>query len=143
MNSLNLVRRVPPLFETLLQFLAFIFVACLVSFFLIAVIQDSNIVFAHTAVELIAIFFALSGFMITWFLFDRASPKIHMIGFAFLAVAVFNLSHTLAGIDFFQHISGEYDLANRFRLVVRIVEAIVLLLFSLDITFRSDFIFLS
>ncbi|QGG48329.1 PAS domain S-box protein [Heliorestis convoluta] len=70
-------------------------------------------------------------------LFHRASPEIHLVGFGFFVVAVMDVIHTISFIGYFQSPLDQHDLSSRFWVAGRFVEALVLLLISKNIIFRT------
>lgn len=89
---------------------------------------DTKISLFHTAFELLCIFIALSSFLIIWFTYPESSNSNRIVGFGFLAVAVYDIYHTYYFPTLSLYPEGYYDLSTRFWIAGRLCEAVVLLL---------------
>lgn len=82
----------------------------------------------HTILELTCIFIALSIFMSVWFIYNRNSVSCNILGFGYLAIAVFDILHTFYHLKLNLASNSYFDLSTRFWILGRLTEAIVLLL---------------
>ena len=87
----------------------------------------------HTILEGMCIFIALSLFMSVFFTFRRKSLNNCILGFGYLAVAIFDIMHSIFHFKLNLSLEAYFDLSTKFWIIGRITEAIVLLL-SVTIT---------
>lgn len=86
-------------------------------------VKDLNL--CHTVLELICVFASVSMFLVVWLTYERNIPVNRIIGFGFLAVSVFYIFH----IYFHNRLDiAYYDLSTRYWILVRLTEAIILLM---------------
>ncbi|ABZ84189.1 sensor histidine kinase, putative [Heliomicrobium modesticaldum Ice1] len=81
---------------------------------------------------------ALSGFIITWILFDKGSPESHLFGFGFLAVGLFTILHVCAFLGILAIPSEAPDVVCWFWLTERLVESMIFLFASPVASFRMN-----
>jgi PAS domain S-box-containing protein len=80
----------------------------------------------HTILELICVFTALSIFISVWFTYDRNSPSSYILGFGFLAVALFDALHTFYFLKLNITLEEYFDLSTKYWILGRFSEAIIL-----------------
>ncbi|MZP30423.1 PAS domain S-box protein [Heliobacterium undosum] len=97
---------------------------------------QSHTVIIHAIFELLCVVLALSGFIITWILFEKGKPECHLFGFGFLSVGLFTVFHIGALLGFFSSPIDPPNLAGRYWVTARFVEALVLLIASAGLSFR-------
>lgn len=82
----------------------------------------------HTGIELICVFTALAIFFAVWYTYEHNSPVDNLVGFGFLAVAVFDLFHTFYSQSLNLYPAGHYDISVKYWLLGRFSGALILLL---------------
>lgn len=82
-----------------------------------------NLLFYHTFAELVCIFTSLVIFMTIWYTYEINDQLNHLIGFGFLAVAIFDAIHA---IYYAEYVAGQNQLSLWYWLFGRIIEGIVL-----------------
>ncbi|MBM7865984.1 PAS domain S-box protein [Heliobacterium gestii] len=92
----------------------------------------------HAFVELLCVLFSLSGFLITWILFEKGTPGSHLFGFGFLSIGLFTFFHIFAFLGLFSSPIDRHDLTVRYWIMERIVEAMVILSASEGISIRLN-----
>ncbi len=92
----------------------------------------------HALLELTCIFISISIFLVVWFTFERTGdmPYNHLIGFGFVAVALFNTFHVIYYPDFNLYPDGRRDLTLYYWTLSRFAEGAVLLIGTLKV-FKS------
>ncbi|WP_243237128.1 MASE3 domain-containing protein [Heliobacterium chlorum] len=92
----------------------------------------------HSLIEGICIYLAFTGFIIALTLFKRAPQEIQLLGVGFLSAAVFDTAHILSSVGVITNSLVTYDLAGRYWVAGRLVEAIVLYLTTQGVSFRYN-----
>ncbi|MTV48534.1 PAS domain S-box protein [Heliobacillus mobilis] len=93
---------------------------------------------AHSLVEGICIYLAFTGFIIALTLFSHVPNEIQLLGVGFLSAAVFDLAHILSSVGVITSSLASFDLAGRYWVAGRLVEAIVLFLTTRGVSFRYN-----
>lgn len=94
-------------------------------------IKDINT--CHTILELTCIFIAMAIFIAVWFTYGRNIQGSSILGFGFLAVAIFDAFHTFYFLKLNVTAEDYFDMTTRFWILGRLTEAIVIYA-SLQIT---------
>ena len=81
----------------------------------------------HTLLELICINIAVSTFIVLWYSFETRAAYMGLLGFGFLAVAVFDAFHTFYFDGLLFSGTGYGDLSTKYWTLARLTEALVLL----------------
>ncbi|HYF82854.1 MAG TPA: MASE3 domain-containing protein [Clostridia bacterium] len=114
-----------------LRYMLIILVSYIIAFFATPVLWVKNVHVLHTLMELMCIFNALATFLIIWNTYKRSFSVNHILGFGFLAVAVFDSFHTYYWFAARELAQGYLDLTTRYWIIGRLVEALVLVAVSL------------
>jgi PAS domain S-box-containing protein len=80
----------------------------------------------HTILELTCVFIALSLFISVWFTYNRNEPTNYVLGFGYLAVAIFDAFHTFYFLKLNVTADAYFDLSTRYWILGRLCEAIIL-----------------
>lgn len=126
LNHLKIQTQEKPLASILLHYLTVLF-ACFTVALILSPFWSLNPGLVHTAAELVCIFIALAAFFVVWHNYKRTTPVNHLVGFGFLAVAIFDILHTYYFQGFNLFPAGFYDLNTRYWILGRLIEALVLL----------------
>lgn len=81
-----------------------------------------------TVLELTCVFIALSIFISVWYLYNRNSVSYNVLGFGFLAVAIFDILHILYYLNLNLAHNQHFDISSKFWILGRATESIVLFL---------------
>lgn len=92
----------------------------------------------HTILEAFCIFTALTIFLSVWYTCQHYEDSHYILGFGFLAVAVFDALHTYYYLKLDLNQNSYYDLSTRFWIIGRFFEAIVLLLSTRQFKMRRN-----
>lgn len=84
--------------------------------------------FLHTAMELVCVFISLATFLLVWYTFEKNDQVNHLIGFGFLAVAIFDILHSLV----FLSTSQDIELSIWYWIFGRFFECVILILITKD-----------
>ncbi|WML37826.1 MASE3 domain-containing protein [Clostridium sp. OS1-26] len=79
-----------------------------------------------TVLELTCVFIALSIFISVWYLYNRNPVSYNVLGFGFLAVAIFDVLHILYYLNLAHN--QHFDISSKFWVLGRATESIVLFL---------------
>jgi len=90
----------------------------------------------HTIIGLVCVFIALLIFISVWYLYTRNSTSCNVLGFGFLAVAIFDVFHTFYNLNINLAPDSYLDLSTKFSMLGRVAEAIALLLYLQVVTLR-------
>lgn len=82
----------------------------------------------YTVLELTCVFIALSIFISVWYLYNRNSVSYNVLGFGFLAVAIFDVLHILYYLNLNLAHNQHFDISSKFWVMGRATESIVLFL---------------
>lgn len=82
----------------------------------------------HTILELSCVFISVSTFFSVWFTYNNGTISSYVLGFGYLAVAVFDALHTLFHFKLNLSSDAYFDLSTRYWILGRVTEAIILLL---------------
>lgn len=82
--------------------------------------------FLHTAMELVCVFISLATFLLVWYTFEKNDQVNHLIGFGFLAVAIFDIQHSF----FFLRANQDFELSIWYWLFGRFFECLILILIT-------------
>lgn len=110
----------------LIKLIAVVIVSMLTSY-LLAPIWGKSVNLIHTALESICYIIAFTSFLIIWHV-NRINRTSLLLGFGFLVIAIFDFLHTYfwQGLGLFP---GDYfDLATRYWIFGRFIEALILVL---------------
>lgn len=88
----------------------------------------ANISLTHIIIEGSCIFIALLAFLVMWTTHSMCSTPMHVVGFGFLMVAIFDLLHTYFYPPLGLYPVGYFDLTIRFWILGRFTQAVVLFL---------------
>ncbi len=116
----------------ILSRLVLVIIVSLITSFILAPKWEIAYAEIHTVLEIFCIVIALSSFFVIWY--TSTIQKVHLIlGFGFLAVAIFDSFHTFfwQGLGMFP--IGYYDLSTRYWLAGRFFEALFLILSTISI----------
>ncbi|MFZ5647700.1 MAG: MASE3 domain-containing protein [Bacillota bacterium] len=91
----------------------------------------------HSIIELICLFIASSVFIIVWHTYDKNSLANKVIGFGFLAVAIYNVFHIYHFPWFNFYPEGFYDLAFWYWHLGKITEAALFIIITFDLVRRG------
>ncbi|MCX7708469.1 MAG: ATP-binding protein [Clostridia bacterium] len=121
--------------KLLTTYFTIILICFIASKLLTATIWEKNVNLLHTVFELICIFIALTSFIIVFLTHEVNQLSNRIIGFGFLAVAVFDALHTYYYVGLNLYPAGFQDLTTRYWLVGRFGEACILI-FSATLPLR-------
>lgn len=82
----------------------------------------------YTVLELTCVFIALSIFISVWYLYNRNSVSYNVLGFGFLAVAIFDVLHIFYYLNLNSACDLYLDICSKFWVLGRAAESIVLFL---------------
>ncbi|MTK11029.1 MAG: PAS domain S-box protein [Clostridiaceae bacterium] len=80
----------------------------------------------YTVLELTCVFIALSIFISVWYLYNRNSVSYNILGFGFLAVAIFDVLHIVYYLNPAYNL--HFDISLKFSILSRAAESVVLFL---------------
>ncbi|HYE84183.1 MAG TPA: MASE3 domain-containing protein, partial [Clostridia bacterium] len=103
------------------------------TFIIAPVLLEKHYSLIHTIVELLCIYIALSSFFIIWNSYKETVETYHLIGFGFLAVAVFDCFHTYYWIAAGTTTPEYRDLTTKYWMIGRLAEALVLAAVSMKL----------
>lgn len=96
-----------------------------------------HLILIHTILEALCIYIALLSFAVIWNTEEIASFKAQMLGFGFLAVALYNILHTIYFPPLGYYPPGYLDLSSRYGFLARLTLALLLLLSYYPVFQRS------
>lgn len=116
-----------------IKFVSIVVVVLLFSIFLWSVLWNENKELIHTILETTRVCIGIATFFIIWN--KRESDNNinninNILGFGFLIVSIFDFMHTYYYKDFVVHNNSKDELSIRFWILARIIEVVVLLIFS-------------
>ncbi|HEY9062005.1 MAG TPA: MASE3 domain-containing protein [Pseudobacteroides sp.] len=82
----------------------------------------------HSALELSCVFISISTFFAAWFTYNNGTTGIYILGFGYLAVALFDALHTLFYFKLNLNSHSFFDLSTWYWVLGRFAEAVILLL---------------
>lgn len=87
----------------------------------------------HTMAELICITIAISTFLVAWYTYNHEPRVNHILGFGFLAAAIFNMYHTyfFKGVQLYPN--GYPDFSTRYGLISDLLGTLILLISVSDL----------
>ncbi|MHB1391764.1 MAG: MASE3 domain-containing protein [Clostridia bacterium] len=129
--NINTNQNVNTLKSFSLKYLFILIISYIIAFFATPTLWQQNMYVMHTIIELICIHIAISTFLIIWNTFNESFNEYHLIGFGFLAIAVFDSFHTYYWFAVKYFAQGYPDLPHRYWIIGRLTEAFVLFVFSL------------
>lgn len=104
-----------------------VLIVCLLCHFLfLEMLWLKHKVIVHTILEVICINVAVSTFVLLCCSYETRTAYMHILGFGFLAVAIFDLCHTIYFNDVIFSGSGYADLSTKFWITARLAEAAML-----------------
>ncbi|MBU7007411.1 MASE3 domain-containing protein [Phosphitispora fastidiosa] len=119
----------------LLQFIVILIAAIAIARLASPQIWANHSNLCHAMLELTCIFIAVVIFLVVWFTYERSGsgPYNHLIGFGFVAVAVFNIFHVIYYPDFNLYPDGRRDLTLYYWTLSSFAEGIMLLIGTLKL----------
>ncbi|HYE09488.1 MAG TPA: MASE3 domain-containing protein, partial [Patescibacteria group bacterium] len=111
----------------LLRFSLMFFTALIIA----VLVQNSwtnHINLYHTILETACVFIALSIFTSIWYTCDQSHDSNHILGFGYLAVAIFDALHAYYHLKLDLTAISYYDLSTRFWILGRLTEAVTILM---------------
>lgn len=119
--------------KLILKYIVILVASYLVSILLSRYLWTTYTAVSHTTLELLCIFMALSAFHIVWLTHDLNPAVNRILGYGFLAVAIFDVMHTLYFplLKLFPNHCDE--LSTLFWLLSRLTEAIILFWSSFNV----------
>lgn len=92
----------------------------------------------HTILELICVFIALAIFSAVWFTYNRNSSGNQLLGFGYLAIAIFDSLHTFYHLKLSLSGPEYFDLSSRYWMIGRLTEAIIILLYVSSVKIKLN-----
>lgn len=116
------------------RYIFILFVSYIIAVQTAPLLWEKNIYLVHSIMELVCIFIAFSTFLITWNTCKNSLEPDHLVGFGFVAIAVFDTFHTYYWFAAKELGIGYPDLSARYWIISRLFEALLLLFFSMQKT---------
>ncbi len=113
------------------KYLLILLFSYIIAFLATPVLWEKNVHLVHTLMESMCIFIALATFLIIWNTYKKSFSANHILGFGFLAVAVFDSFHAYYWFAARELAQGYLDLTTRYWIIGRLIEALVLVVVSL------------
>lgn len=130
--KLNTNQRVNTIKSFYLKYMLILLVSYIVAFLAAPILWEQNVYLVHTFMELVCIYIELSSFFIIWNAYEKSFCDNNFLGFGFLSVAVFDSFHTYFRFAVSELGQGYPDIMTRYWVIGRLVEALVLVAFSLN-----------
>lgn len=112
----------------IVKFLSILILSSFISIFIHDIVAKYSDIY-HTVIGLVCVFIALLIFISVWYLYTRNSTSCNILGFGFLAVAIFDVFHIFYHLKLNLSPASYLELSTRFWILSRFVEAMALLLY--------------
>ncbi|OGO78286.1 MAG: hypothetical protein A2Y23_10560 [Clostridiales bacterium GWB2_37_7] len=118
---------ISPRMSIIAQFISMLLISIVVAL-LVQQNWIKNLNLYHTVLELAGIFIALAIFISVWFTYDKCQDGSYILGFGYLAAAIFSAFHVYYYVKFDPTAITYLDLSARFWILGRLAESITILL---------------
>ncbi|MCX8131766.1 MAG: ATP-binding protein [Clostridia bacterium] len=136
--NFDFYKRICPLkkgwaYTFLAKYLITLFICYIAAKILAFTLWQSNTSLLHTVLELTCVFIAMSSFLVVMFTYQVNSVPSRVIGFGFLAVAIYDIFHTYHFPTLGLYPENYIDLSTRYWILGRFTEAVILIISSTKI----------
>lgn len=128
-NSSKTITLKNPKIEFIIKYFLILIACYLMALIVSPSLWVINAALFHTVLELVCIFISLAIFFVLWFKYETIDFSNQIIGFGFLATAIFDMFHTYCWMGLKLFPAGCYGIANWHWLMGRFTEVIILLYF--------------